>query len=238
MTARPGLAFQVMVAGVDGCRAGWAVVFFDERTRALTARVYRTFAEVLTGTANARAVAVDVPIGLTDGPPRAADGEARRLLGRRRASSVFPAPIRAVLAARSYEEACALSKKRSGRKASRQTFAILPKIRDVDALMTPEAQGRIVEMHPEVSFWAMANRAAMGFNKKAREGAAERRRHLRRALGKAVATLPRLPGAKWDDTLDACAGAWTAWRVAEGHAGRIPHEVAADARGLRMEIVF
>ncbi len=41
-----------------------------------------------------------------------------------------------------------------------------------------------------------------------------------------------------DDLLDAVAAAWTARRVVEGIAERLPAEPAMDRRGLRMEIVF
>ena len=50
-------------------------------------------------------IAVDIPIGLPDSAePRAADIEARKLLGKRR-SSVFPTPHRAVLEAPTYAKA-------------------------------------------------------------------------------------------------------------------------------------
>jgi predicted RNase H-like nuclease len=39
-----------------------------------------------------------------------------------------------------------------------------------------------------------------------------------------------------DDLLDAAAACWTAWRITEGEAVRIPEQPAKDARGLRMEI--
>jgi predicted RNase H-like nuclease len=41
-----------------------------------------------------------------------------------------------------------------------------------------------------------------------------------------------------DDLLDAVAAAWTARRLVEGVAERLPAEPAVDRRGLRMEIVF
>ena len=40
---------------------------------------------------------IDIPIGLTDSGPRQCDIQARRLLGARRGTSVFPAPIRPAL---------------------------------------------------------------------------------------------------------------------------------------------
>ena len=54
-------------------------------------------------------VAIDMPIGLSDDGARACDVAARRLLGRA-GSSVFPTPVRAVLATDDYAEARAVSR--------------------------------------------------------------------------------------------------------------------------------
>ena len=102
--------------------------------------------------------AIDIPIGLADREPRSCDVAARRLLGPRR-SSIFPAPVRAVLEAASYAEACMLSRRASGRGISKQLYNILEKIRTVDALQSPRLQEQLFEMGPELSF-ADADRPA------------------------------------------------------------------------------
>jgi predicted RNase H-like nuclease len=180
------------------------------------------------------AAGIDIPIGLPERGPRRCDLEARRMLGPRR-SSVFPAPLRGVLGARSYADALARSRARSGRGLSRQAFGILSKVGEVDRLVTPECQDRLVEVHPEVSFAVLAQ-GPMAHAKRTPEGRAERVEVLR-------AVFPdvddhagiRLTGAGSDDVLDAFAVAWSArrWR-ARSHVqlGGEP-----DARGLRMEIV-
>lgn len=83
-----------------------------------------------------RPLVLDVPIGLLDRGPRLVDTEARRRLGRR-ASSVFPAPLRPMLEAATWEEACRIGERADGRRCSRQTVGILPRIRAVDRRMTP-----------------------------------------------------------------------------------------------------
>jgi len=114
---------------------------------------------------------IDIPIGLTDKGARECDKEARQVLGRPRASSVFPAPIRAVLAAESWEEACAIRKRVDGKRMSKQAWAIVSKIRCVDREMagSPTMQSRIREVHPEVSFWAWTSRP-MRYRKTSRAG--------------------------------------------------------------------
>ena len=74
---------------------------------------------------------VDIPIGLHDSSEegRKCDVEGRRLLRPYRTSSVFNAPIRAILDEPRYEAANALSKRLSGKGLTKQTFNIIPKIR-------------------------------------------------------------------------------------------------------------
>jgi predicted RNase H-like nuclease len=182
------------------------------------------------------AAAIDIPIGLAPRHPRQADMEARRRLGPRR-SSVFPAPARAVLAATTYEEACALSRAASGKAISKQLFNILPKIREVDALVTPLLQERLFEMSPELSLTLLAG-APMAHSKTTAAGRAERALALAAVFGRAqidrhIGTPPR--GARPDDVLDAFAGAWTARRHAAGDSLRLGGQV--DERGLRMEVL-
>ncbi|HEX5368565.1 MAG TPA: DUF429 domain-containing protein, partial [Dehalococcoidia bacterium] len=147
-----------LVAGVDGCRGGWVCVtaqIEDSSLHMETCSVAARFELLIEATRACAAVAVDIPIGLSEEGRRQADFEARRCIGPRR-SSVFPAPARClVTAAGSYDELNALSKQVCGRGISRQTCNILAKIVEADACMTPELQQRIVEAHPEVAFWSL-----------------------------------------------------------------------------------
>ena len=227
------------VAGVDGCKGGWLLVRANAsgQLRIEDISIVSTFRELIAATAECAAVAVDIPIGLAAHEPRAADGEARKTIGPRR-SSVFPAPMRAVLAASTYDEAGALSLAACGKKLSKQAFAILPKIREADEAMTPPLQERVREVHPEVSFWALNSYQPLEHAKLKRDGAAERLRLLTPAFQDDVASMDVPRGAKRDDLYDACAAAWTAGRIAYGAARRLPAEPPRDERGLRMEIVY
>jgi len=228
-------AVRDRVAGVDGCPAGWvvALVSVEPGTDASTElHVVRTFADVLA--LRPAAIAVDMPIGLADAGPRACDIEVRRRLGVRRAS-VFPAPIRPVLDATDYRKALAIGRAVDGRGMSKQAFHLLPKVRELDAIVTPRRQRTIVECHPELCFAVMRG-APCPHPKRTAAGRAERVRALS-AVFPEVENLLQLPhrGARSDDVLDAFATAWTARRVVSGTAEHIGGTV--DARGLRMEIV-
>ena len=225
------------MAGLDGCRAGWVMVTVP------CAGAGAPRVEVVTdlGLVTARlergplaAAAIDIPIGLPPDYSRPVDHEARRRLGPRK-SSVFPAPMRPVLGATTYEEACTISPATCGRAVSRQLFAILPKIREVDALQTPALQDRLFEMHPEVSLTELAG-TPMQFHKSTGEGRHERLHALRRAFPQldTIAEL-RPRGTQPDDVLDALVGAWTAQRYAAGLHIRLGGET--DRTGLRMEMI-
>ena len=99
------------------------------------------------------AVGVDMPIGLPATGRRPCDEAARRFVGARR-SSVFATPSAEVLAAGSHREATRLSARLSGRGISQQSYALRAKIREVEALAAGDR--RVIEVHPEVSFAALA----------------------------------------------------------------------------------
>jgi predicted RNase H-like nuclease len=228
---------EILVAGLDGCRSGWVMATVPlGATGPLRLELVDDPVDVVrrleAGTL--AAAAIDIPIGLATGTPRRCDVEARRLLGARR-SSVFPAPARSVLGAASYEEACARSALACGKKISRQLFNILPKIQQVDALVTPQCQARLFEMCPELSFAVLAG-APMCANKRTAAGRAERATALE-AVFDDVGPLVRRPppGAAPDDVLDALIGVWTARRHANQAHVRLGGEL--DATGLRMEVI-
>jgi predicted RNase H-like nuclease len=144
------------VAGIDGTPGGWAMVIMGANGPSI--RKVISLSDILWGQ-DINVVAIDVPIGLLDAYQiggRDCDRAARKLLGRLRGSSVFPAPVRSVLAATTWENACIRSRasSRNGKAISKQTFAILPKIKEIDELLrTRQELRRVVrEVHPEVCF--------------------------------------------------------------------------------------
>jgi predicted RNase H-like nuclease len=230
----------VLVVGVDGCPGGWVAVVFDLETRALTPRFHGSFQQLLGAYQDAAAIGVDIPIGLSEGAPRACDIEARKVLLHRR-SAVFPAPDPRVLFEPTYQDATAQSLALSGKGISQQAFNICRKIAEVTWAMQRQDQGRVFEVHPEVSFWALAGRP-MEFKKGKPDGYEERRALLNKELGLPIwsrteASAVARPASP-DDLLDATVAAWTARRSAEGRAERLPTDPEIDSRSLRMEIMY
>ena len=230
------------VAGVDGCRDGWVIV---ERAGAgeVSVRVEPLICSVFLDEGLAM-VGIDIPIGLLDAAEpggRECDRRARAYLGGGRASSVFSPPVRSVLGASGYEDAKDRSRRSSAHELalSQQCFAIVPKIAEVDQLMTPQLQRRVVAVHPEVSFAALNGDKPLAIPKKKREGLAARVALLDHAWGIDVETLVtrhRSSGVQSDDILDAMVACWTAERVLRQIEERFPEIPTTDSRGLRMEI--
>jgi predicted RNase H-like nuclease len=244
-------AANSIVAGADGCPAGWITVYHPRgRPDAAAWRIFPTFEELLAFAETFEAVAVDMPIGLPDVATtggREADRLARSVLGARQ-SSVFAVPARATIACTDYAHACATNLLNSDppRKVAKQMFYLFAKIREIDERMTPTLQQRVVECHPEVAFWALNGEQALAEPKKVKSrpfpAGLDLRRDLLSRVGYAVDFLagpdcPRSRAAP-DDLLDACATAWSANRLALGAAARFPDNPPRDSRGLRMEIVY
>ncbi len=235
------------VVGVDGCPGGWVAAVYDVSWSKLHFEVYNSFKQLLASQPDAACIAVDIPIGMRQAGARSCDVEAREAIGPRR-SSVFPAPDpllldRVVDEALDYDQTNVLSRSLLNKGISKQAFAIFPEIAEVNRVMTPNLQKRVIEVHPEVCFWALAGQRPMEYPKKRPEGFEERRNHLLEALKGAYVPMRQeagrvAPPAKADDVLDAIVAARTARRFAEGRSGRLPSSPPTDARGLRMEMVY
>lgn len=232
----------MIVAGVDGCRGGWLCVSGDPSQPArLDARLLATPDELVHLTPRPDCIGVDIPIGLPESGPRACDRAARARLGRPRGSSVFPAPLRAMLAAGDYAQACAIGRARSGRALSRQAFNLLPAIAAMDRFLQTDSglAGRIHEVHPECSFQAWNTGVAMPANKKTPAGIHQRTALIDRDYaGARAAAMAQLPPRSYatDDLLDAFAVFHTAQRIARGLADCVLAEHHRDAHGLLMQI--
>jgi predicted RNase H-like nuclease len=179
-------------------------------------------------------VGIDMPIGLSDDGARVCDVAARRrLVGA--ASSVFPAPVRPVLRANTYDEARSLSLAAAGRSLSVQTFGLVPAIRSLDDALGDPPDPRVHEVHPELSFRTLDGRVTD--RKASVPGVAQRIR----ALEAAMDVLDALAGSPaWMpmvDALDACAAAWSAQRIADGTAETVG-DGSVDRRGRPMRIAW
>ena len=241
---------KIEFVGVDGCPAGWFSVGFDRHGGCET-NVFASFGELLAHHGEARLVLADIPIGLPQGSERRdCDSQARMLLGRRR-SSVFSAPTRqtveqAAASPKDYRAALEVERRFAGKGISRQSFAISPKIAEVDAVMLTRdasATPTVRECHPELCFRALNYRQPMKFSKKKSAGVAERLRVLEKIeprsqeIYQGASSKFRRKVVGRDDILDALVAALVA-RERTDQLQSIPDVPPRDAKGLPMEMVF
>ena len=252
----------IKYVGVDGCKAGWIGVGLDDGD-GWEVKVCVDFSDVLVHFGDAHLIIVDMPIGLLEDMQRGGrdcDKEARKNLGPKRQTSVFPAPIRPLLneAVKNrfdWNQANGWSKEHyGGVGVNRQAFSIIPKIVEVDEALSSRSQGaspKVRESHPEICFWALNEQQPMSHNKRGREGREERLATLRRCAHKVdgidVDAISSAIGCKFtkgqvadDDILDAIALAITAKIVWQdcGKLGTLPENPQTDSKGLPMEMVY
>ena len=224
---------DAFVVGVDGAKGGWLGALLPVCghgvVRLIAAPDIASLIERAEPVAPVLLAGVDTPIGLPDNGSRHADALARARLGGR-ASTVFSAPVRDAVLAPTYAAAREISVERTGgRSLSAQSYALRRAIIDVDQYVRDTRSARLVEVHPEVSYAAMAG-APLRSRKHDPEGMKERLGVLR-ASGIEVPKAA-LRGGGVDDVLDAAAAAWTAARVARGVAECLPDPPERFSDGL------
>ena len=225
------------MVGVDVCRGGWVFLRLADG-KFESARFYRKFADGVEVSPDAEAIGVDIPIGYPPWPAtrRLADCKACEMVGPLR-SSVFPTPHPDLLE-QSWQDARRISRDRFGRGLTKQSYDLRLRIKEVASVAA--RHDRVYEVHPEVSFVALANHQHLKFTKKKWNG-----HNVRRAL--LVAHRIKIPdvlddarrvGA--DDILDAAAAAWSARRIAKGQAVPLPDPPECDGagRGRRVAIWY
>ena len=226
------------VVGIDGCKDGWLAIRHSE-SGALDPKIVSALSDIAPVP---DVIAIDIPIGLRNTGTRTCDRLARKFIGPR-ASSVFPAPIRPVLEIDNYSRANELAKSIHGKGMSKQAFAIMPKVREIDR----ELQHRSIlsdltyEVHPEVTFRAWLGKD-VEFAKKGKDGFELRSRLVEEFFGRTAFQCVRESAPKGvvadDDILDAFAALWSAWRILAGISQSLPDPHDTDSVGLRMGIWY
>ncbi|WP_410510187.1 DUF429 domain-containing protein [Methanosarcina hadiensis] len=239
--------------GVDGCRAGWFAVFLEEDENGCKweVAVFPEFSCLINFLENKYReadplVLIDIPIGLKDGGSgeRLSDIEARKILKARK-SSIFPVPCREAIYAETYEEACNINERLTGKRISKQAWNIVPKIRDVDSFLVKNKNYRekVREVGPEICFQSFSG-FPVKHSKKETEGFLERREVLKNACKLADEIVEysllkyRRKELTKDDILDALAAALTAKQGSKYGFVYVPGKPEIDSRGLKIQMIY
>ncbi len=235
------------VAGVDGCKAGWFCTIHMDGD--LSNNVFPDVQSLYVNCVSKgiRLILIDIPIGLLDSgtEERICDQHARSRLKIRK-SSIFPAPCRRAAHTKNYSEACDINQSKTGRRLSRQSFAISSKIAEVDLFLMSHTYNptkcRVREVHPEICFWGLNGEQEMASAKKTKGGIDERLELLRTywAIAKDFfeetrSLFPKKQVAD-DDIVDSMVCCLTA-----SHHDRLrtfPPLPEVDESGLHMEMVY
>ncbi|MGI5439973.1 DUF429 domain-containing protein [Streptomyces shenzhenensis] len=226
---------EMDVLGIDACgKQGWVGIRLRGGAYA-ESLVAVSLAALIERAGAVDTIGVDMPLGLVEKGWRAADLAARSLLGTRR-SSVFLIAPRLAWQEPDYAAAAHRCQELTGSRLSRQAWALAPKLLEARACWLVDE--RIHEVHPEVSFCALAGGVPAPYAKKTWRG-----QNMRRALlAEAGVVLPDGLGEAdqiaADDVLDAAAAAWSAHRIALGIAERVPPLPEPDAAGRLIEIRY
>jgi len=215
------------VIGVDAWKKGWVGVSLV-KGQFSEAKTAPKIVDLLLAFPEAAVVAIDIPIGLPINAPRACDAAAAAFVGPRR-NSVFATPPRTALEARTFEEALVACRRAMGIGLSQQAFALAPKILEVALVAT--VGDRLIEVHPEVSFRAMAGHT-LTYPKSSWAGMKDRLKLLAGAEIELPADLGLANEVGPADVIDAAAAAWSARRYLRDEARSVISlpEVFADGR--------
>ena len=225
--------------GVDGCKNGWAAAILDHGE--LRLKVYQSIDGLVAEYPLFDAFLIDMAIGLRNRTDQVRpDTDARKELGIK-ASSVFPIPSREAVKAHGEEEQKQANLRTLGKSLSKQSLAIIPKLRELDEFLNnhPEFRNRILESHPEVDF-ARMNGSVLLSRKKEEPGPSERVRILSEYLDKrdlyGMYDKAKKLGCGQDDLIDAICLAVTGAMHAHGESETIPANPQSDETGLLMQL--
>lgn len=167
-----------LIFGIDATRLGWIGAGIGKNKGEIY--FYKKFADLIKKISSQSRILVDMPIGLADKniafyPQRPCDAAARKLLGKKH-SSIFSPPCTEALYEKNYTDASQVNFEILGKKLSKQSWNIIPKIREVNAFLhlNPEWRGKILESHPELTFQFLNNNHPLLHSKKKKEGIIER----------------------------------------------------------------
>ncbi len=147
-----------MFLGVDGCKGGWFSTIFNNNSWQVN--LYKNLDSLWAKNKKAKLILIDMPVFLLNCGVRRCDKLARKLLDKKRKSSIFNAPSKKAMEASNYKEASLLNFRYTGKKLSKQTWNLIPKIREIDKVIKkyPGIIGIVKESHPELCFKSFSGR--------------------------------------------------------------------------------
>ena len=232
---------HVTSIGVDGCKGGWIAAILNQGE--LKIDKFNTINDIVNEYPHFDEFFVDMVIGLPSSKNHIRPDTYARQIIKERASTIFPAPCRQAVYARTVADAYEENERVLGKKFTPLTVGIFPKIRELDSFFQDNQKYKnvIKESHPEVCF-ARLNGSTMLSKKSQIDGIEERIHLLRKYLPELSLTkltaLEKCLKCNIDDIVDALCLAVSANIAAQGYFEIIPETPMSDETGLLMQMVI
>lgn len=224
--------------GADGCKDGWIVAVLDGDLRL---ERFQSIGKIIEEYPKFSAFLIDMVIGLRDSLEQIRPDDMARKELKPRGSTLFPVPSRSAVYQDTYDEQKKANIGTLGKSLSKQSSAIISKIREMDEFISahPEYRNKIDESHPELTF-ARLNGSVLLTKKKDPEGIDERIRIIKRFLpGIKIPDLyvkAKEFKCNADDLADAIGLAVVARLKTQGMCETIPENPEMDSNGLYMRL--
>ena len=224
------------VIGIDGCKAGWIIAKTLEN-ESISFQIIKNLNDLKR--INVSHIGIDIPLQLSHTGKRFAEIEARSLL-KNRACTIFTPPTLNALRAKNYMDACEVNFKECGKRISKQSWNLFPKIKEAQEFLENKSINklRIFEVHPELSFMAMNNMSLVQASKKTDIGREIRIKLIQKFFPKfsfeSVRNEYKKNQALDDDILDSVSVLWSTQRIVDNIANFVPK----DPKRIDMRIYF
>lgn len=237
---RKHLLDNALCIGVDGCRGGWIAAILEKSM--LRIERYPSMERLITQYPSFSGFLIDMVIGLPSSTSDIRPDSFARKIVSPRTSTIFNCPSRGAVYADTEAKQSDANRRELGKGLSKQTMAIIPKMRELDEFLTAHAAYKnvIKESHPEACF-ARLNGSVIMSKKAEAEGLRERcavlRNYLPAFTEESVTKKAKELKCCPDDITDAACLAVTANLGIQGKTETIPPSPMEDAAGLLMQMV-
>ena len=214
------------VIGIDGCRAGWITTQVLDN-QLISFHIIKNLNDDYLKQSNLSHIGIDIPLQLSHTGKRLAEIEARGLL-KKRACTIFSPPTINALRCESYIHACEINFKESGKRISKQSWNLFPRIKETQRCLKKEfiIKPSVYEIHPELSFMAMNSMKVIEASKKSDLGKKIRIKLIQNFFPSFRFELVRKRYKRNDvlddDILDSISVLWSTLRIVDNIAQFVP----------------
>ena len=226
------------VIGIDGCRAGWIITQVLDN-QLISFHIIKNLNDDYLKQIKLSYIGIDIPLQLSQTGKRLAEIEARSLL-KKRACTIFSPPTLNALRAKNYIDACEVNFKECGKRISKQSWNLFPKIKEAHKFLENNSISKleVFEVHPELSFMAMNDMNLIDASKKTETGKEIRIKLIQKFFPnfsfESVRNQYKKNQVLDDDILDSISVLWSTQRIVDNIAQFVPK----DPEKINMRIYF